>query len=238
MKGQRLARGQGNCIGRPSSLCSDTSGMLSSTLFITLLKNHYDCKLQEDQLNFVADNLEVISRLNDHRRYCKPATTTSTDTLNRNKMTDSRQYTRSLPAASWSTNTWFALADSGYFLITLTHSLRQPQRPGLEHGLHPARKPLRTVQRWQKKNHRVAQIISQHFSSQLIQAVWPTWDVSAKATWFMTNTVRRGDRNSSPPVKVPSHRSLGVLHWADNYISNVELSNLSYPIGDPATLCK
>ena len=70
-KGQRLASCQGSCAGRPSSLCGEASRMLSSSLFITILKIHYRCTFQGDQLGFMADNLELITQLNDHRQYIK-----------------------------------------------------------------------------------------------------------------------------------------------------------------------
>ena len=71
-KGHQLANGQGSCADRPISLCGKASRMLSSSLFITILKNHYHCIFQEEQLSFMADNLELITRLKDHRRYINP----------------------------------------------------------------------------------------------------------------------------------------------------------------------
>ena len=71
-KGQRLASGHGSCAGRPSSLWAEASGMLSSSLFITILQTHYHCTFQPDKLGFMADNLELITRLTDHRQYINP----------------------------------------------------------------------------------------------------------------------------------------------------------------------
>ena len=76
---------------------------------------------------------------------------------------------------------------------------------------------LRIAQRWQKKNpHATELLISCYLSHPLIRAAWSGWDVGAKTTWFMTHTVRRGDRNFSPPVGVLSHQTLGTSHWVDN----------------------
>mmetsp|Transcript_22359 Transcript_22359/g.45619 ORF Transcript_22359/g.45619 Transcript_22359/m.45619 type:complete len:206 (-) Transcript_22359:433-1050(-) len=46
--------------------------MLSSSLFIAMLQTHFQCTFQPDQLGFMADNLELITQLNDHKRYINP----------------------------------------------------------------------------------------------------------------------------------------------------------------------
>mmetsp|Transcript_21360 Transcript_21360/g.48164 ORF Transcript_21360/g.48164 Transcript_21360/m.48164 type:complete len:307 (-) Transcript_21360:187-1107(-) len=71
-KGQRLASSHGSCAGRPSSLQAEASGILSSSLFIMILQSQYHCIFHQGKLGFMADNLELITRLNDHRRYTKP----------------------------------------------------------------------------------------------------------------------------------------------------------------------
>ena len=71
-KGQRLASSHGSCAGRPSSLLAKASGMLSSSLFITVLQTHYHCKFHPNTLGFMADNLKLVTRLNDHRQYSSP----------------------------------------------------------------------------------------------------------------------------------------------------------------------
>ena len=76
-RGQRLASSHGSCAGQPSSLRAEASGMLSSLLFIMILQSQYNCVFHQDKLGFMADNLELITRLNDHCRYTKPYPNTS-----------------------------------------------------------------------------------------------------------------------------------------------------------------
>ena len=70
--GTRLARGHGSCPGRPNSLRGEASGMLAATLFLTLLKQNYQCTFDSTSLSFQSDNLELVTRQLNHQSYTYP----------------------------------------------------------------------------------------------------------------------------------------------------------------------
>ena len=72
LDGSLALSSHGSYAGRPSSLWAEASGMLSSSLFITIFQTHYHCKFQSDKLGFMADNLKLITRLQDHQQYIIP----------------------------------------------------------------------------------------------------------------------------------------------------------------------
>ena len=60
--GQRLALGMSTCHGRPSSLRSDASAMLSASLFIGMVQVFTNFAFSSIQVIFAADNSALIRR--------------------------------------------------------------------------------------------------------------------------------------------------------------------------------
>jgi hypothetical protein len=67
--GTRLIGSKGPCNGRGNSLRAEGAGMLSGTLFLSILSNYFD---QEFKIVFISDNAELIRRMNAHKHYHDP----------------------------------------------------------------------------------------------------------------------------------------------------------------------
>jgi hypothetical protein len=67
--GTRLARGNGSCPGRPSSMRSEAAGMLSVALILATLQRNTLFALNHSQVHFMADNKALITRQLDHQSF-------------------------------------------------------------------------------------------------------------------------------------------------------------------------
>ena len=62
-----IAQGSGPCNGRGNSLRSEGAGMLSATVFISLVLTYTN--RNSISLKCVSDNQELINRMNNHKDY-------------------------------------------------------------------------------------------------------------------------------------------------------------------------
>ena len=68
--GVHLAKSCGGCDGRGSSLRAEAVGMLSISIFITLMAKHR--KRTDIKIVYVSDNLQLINTSKEHRNYKNP----------------------------------------------------------------------------------------------------------------------------------------------------------------------
>jgi hypothetical protein len=68
--GVRLVGGAGPCNGRGNSLRAEDAGMLSVSLFLSILTKYF--KMKSFNVVCIADNTELIRRCNAHKQYKEP----------------------------------------------------------------------------------------------------------------------------------------------------------------------
>mmetsp|Transcript_9564 Transcript_9564/g.21867 ORF Transcript_9564/g.21867 Transcript_9564/m.21867 type:complete len:100 (-) Transcript_9564:803-1102(-) len=90
-------------------------------------------------------------------------------------------------------------------------TLRQLQHTNSAHGLLPAEKPLRTVQRWLQRNLLEALPISPHSFNPRIRAAWPGCNNGDKTNWSTMHTARKNDGKTNPPSRSAQQTITGYL---------------------------
>ena len=73
-KGKRFATGYGPAHGRPSSLRSEANGMLAVATFLCMIQQFTNYTFKPLQVNFFADNLSLIKRMNIRQTFKTPYT--------------------------------------------------------------------------------------------------------------------------------------------------------------------